>query len=717
MSQLFNRLSIKSRLILMLLFVTLLSSLVIGYLGWSNGRRALNEASFNQLTGMRSVQAQQIETYFDTMFSQTRTLAENRMLVNAMKQFREGYEVGIYRSLTNEQNDAVTAYYDDEFVPRLADSVENMPLSIVYRPRRSVASYFQYHYMAANPFPLGQKDEMATSQGDTTIYNRFHEFYHPIFRNLLLEFRYYDIFLIDIDTGNVVYSVYKETDFATSLREGPYRETGLGVLASRITEEPEHGVVTVVDFRPYAPSYAAPAAFIGAPIFDGTEAVGILAMQISTEEIDRVMTNSSNWKNNGLGETGESYLVGPDRLMRSASRLFIEDEQAYYDQLVSYGVSESTAESIEHFGTTILMQPVASNSVVNAFNDIEGTHLTTNYLGQPVLSSYAPLDIPGLDWVIVSEMTQDEAFRPTFNLQRNILIWSVVLVLVVAFLAIMLSRYFVRPIEKLTAGVKALSAGEEDVTINIASDDEFGDLARNFNDMVANMRQQSALIEKKNLENERLLLNILPAAFADRMRAGERIADRLQQVSVVYVHIFGFATLAQRSGAEESADHLNLLIDRFDDAAEKYGVERVKTIGDTYVAACGLTTPRLDHAKRTVDFAIEAFKILQQFDVDTGEKLTMKVGIDSGAVISGVVGTKQFNHELWGETVDVANRIHTEATPDHILMTQNVYDRVSTHFELKPASPITYHTQKIALYELELKLSSPLARRNGKMAV
>ena len=107
MSSVLNLLSIKSRLIIMLLLVTLISSLVIGYLGWRNGRDALGRAIFNQLTGIRSAQQSEIEAYFQTVTSHTRTLAEDRMIVNAMKQFSEGYEVGVHRTLTPEENNAV----------------------------------------------------------------------------------------------------------------------------------------------------------------------------------------------------------------------------------------------------------------------------------------------------------------------------------------------------------------------------------------------------------------------------------------------------------------------------------------------------------------------------------------------------------------------------------------------------------------------------------
>lgn len=699
------QLSIKSRLILMLLTVSLLTSIVIGLLGWRNGRISLNRAIENDLTSIRTSKAYQIESYFENIFSHTRTLSEDRMVVNAMREFREGYEVGVYRSLTEAQQVALNSYYDDEFLPRLGENINETPPTVLYRSRRPVANYFQYHYIVDNPYPVGQRDEMDSSPQDTTIYNRFHQFYHPIFRNLVAEFGYYDIFLIELETGNIVYSVYKEADYATSLREGPYRESGLGILAARVREEPERGKVTVVDFRPYDPSYAAPAAFVGAPIFDRNEAVGILAMQLPIDEINRVMTGDENWEANGLGQTGEAYLVGADQLLRSDSRLFLQDVDQYMTEMAEAGVSQLTLDEIERFDTTVLLQPISTEVTERAFAGESDTVVTNGYRNVPVLSSFSPVGIEGINWAIIAEIESAEAFAPVTSLQRNILIWSVGLMFLIAFAAVVLSQRFMQPIEKLTAGVKALASGQEDVQIDIAANDEFGDLARNFNAMVDSMRSQREIIEQKNAENERLLLNILPAPIAERLKAGERIADNLQQVSVVFIRIRGFAEMADRIGALQSAEFLETLINQLDEAAERHEVERVKTVGETYIAACGLTTARLDHAKRAVDFAMESIKIVHRFDHRHSEKLTMQIGVNSGPVITGVVGTHRFNYELWGETVNVANHIHLLAGQNEVVVTETVCKRVGAHVETNSHSAAFFGDKKIELFTIDVEPS------------
>lgn len=680
MKKIFGNLSIKSRVTLMLVFVTLLSSIVIGLLGWRNGQIALEKAIVSQLTAVRLSQSLQIENYFSQIFRQTKTLSEDRMIVNAVKQFKEGFNIGLNRTLTEEQHSKVAAYYNDKFTPRLSRSSDSNELPILYRPRRSVTNYFQYHYIVDNPFPIGSKEGMVESENDSTFYGRFHKFYHPLLRNLQHEFDYYDLFLIDTKGLNIVYSVFKETDFATSLSDGPYRETGLGVLANKIRARPERGKVTVVDYRSYAPSYGAPAAFVGAPIFDGNEAVGILALQLPIDRINAVMTNQESWEKYGLGETGESYLAGADRFMRSISRPYLQDKAGYIKSMREDGASAQTIRNIQNHKTTVLFQPVVSSSVTAALEEQSGTNVARNYLGESVLSSYGPLEISGLDWVIVSEISDKEAFQPIRKLQRNILVWGVVLILVVAFLAMALARFFVRPIEKLTHGAQSLASGESDTHVDLESDDEFGELAECFNSMAGSIKSKTRDLQKLGTENQRLLQNILPATIATRVQNGEHVADTLQQVSIAYLKIEGINELSKSAGAADAARQLSALYGLFDETAERHDVESHKTVGSTYIAACGVTMTRLDHSKRVIDFAISALKLLQSFNSDHRINLTIKAGIDSGSVSAGVIGTDRFSFELWGEPVESAQQLVTIAGKNNIVVSGSVNDRLKSFY-------------------------------------
>lgn len=147
-----------------------------------------------------------------------------------------------------------------------------------------------------------------------------HKTFHPHIRDFLQKFSYYDIFLVDDKTGNIVYSVFKELDFATSLINGPYANSGIGKAFRAANKVNEPGHVVTSTFQPYLPSYYGPAAFIASPIYSGKEKLGVLIFQAPIDEINAIMTFNNNWQDFGLGASGESYLVDQDYFMQSASR-------------------------------------------------------------------------------------------------------------------------------------------------------------------------------------------------------------------------------------------------------------------------------------------------------------------------------------------------------------------------------------------------------------
>ena len=225
----------------------------------------------------------------------------------------------------------------------------------------------QYHYIKANNHPLGSKDQLDTP-GDASTYSKLHAKYHPGIRNYLKTFGYYDIFLVDIDTGDIVYSVFKELDFSTSLLEGPYAETNFGEAFRAAKAASDPNFVKIVDLKPYFPSYEFPAGFIASPIFDGRKKIGVLMMQIPVEQIDAIMTNQGKWREVGMGDTTETYLVGPDFLMRSNSRFFVEKAAKYFDSVTKLGMPQDTINNIKAKRTTVLNQEILTEGDKTCFN-------------------------------------------------------------------------------------------------------------------------------------------------------------------------------------------------------------------------------------------------------------------------------------------------------------------------------------------------------------
>src|SRR5262249_16470015 len=187
---------------------------------------------------------------------------------------------------------------------------------------------------------------------------------------------------------------------------------------------------------------------------------------------------------------------------RSVSRFLIEDRQGYLEALRARGVPARRVDQIARIGTSILLQDVNTEGVRAALDGKEGTRIIADYRGIPVLSSYAPLGVEGLDWIILSEMDLSEANAPVRAFERRVLISTVVVVLAITVVALYLAHTFVRPIYTLIAGARKVGEGDNDVVVSLKTEDELGELAETFNEMVQGIRRQTEVIEQKNRENE-----------------------------------------------------------------------------------------------------------------------------------------------------------------------------------------------------------------------
>lgn len=180
-------------------------------------------------------------------------------------------------------------------------------------------------------------------------------------------------------------------------------------------------------------------------------------------------------------------------------------------------------------------------------------------------------------------------------------------------------------------------------------------------------------------DSDRLLKSILPASIAERMKglAGEKtIADRFENVTVLFADIVGFTKTTSSESADSIVSSLNALISRFDNRAAKMGVEKIKTIGDAYMAVCGVPTPNKNHAEVMLKFAIGMYKDLADYNKTAKINFNIRIGLNSGPVIAGVIGKNKFIYDIWGDTVNVASRMESACRPGHIRFTQSVKDLI-----------------------------------------
>lgn len=671
-----SKMTVKTKIILMLLIISLAAIVVVGYLGWNSSRDTLTEAVFNQLTSVRAAKAYQIEFYFRNLRSQIEILSQDETVVGAMMTLSSAFHKLNGEVIHEDWDAALESYYRDHFFARLKQNISGAPNYQSYGPKSPAARYLQYHYIAADARASAAKNGPDDAQ-DGSEYSRFHARYHPFFRAISRKLGYPDVFLIDIAGLDIIYTVSKEVDFATNLASGPYAQSNLAEVVEAVRAEAHRGAVQLTDFKPYRPSYEAPAAFFATPIFNGDEIVGILALQLPVDEMNQLLSSGQNWRADGLGRSGQTYLVGSDLLMRSVSRALIEDPKAYEKALRKVNAPAQTIERIERFNTSILQQKVDTEASWRAIEGESGTRIVQDYRHVPAFSSYGPLRIEGVDWAILTEKEVAEAYRPVRAQQRQILISGVILILLITFIAIGLAHVLTRPLASLIASAQQLEAGQQDVVVESESEDEFGQLGRALTGIAGNLRQQNELIELKNHEHRMLLDNVLPRGPAERLRRGEeQVAERARQVTVLFASVVGFAELSEQMDATDAANQLNALWGMFDEVAESHGVKPHQTMGERYLAVCGLAGVYLDHTKRMLDFSLALLDALRQFNTQHQTDLHLRVGIHSGPVVAAIIGARRFRYDLWGETVNIALSLHAAANPDTILVSQQSYEQV-----------------------------------------
>jgi class 3 adenylate cyclase/hemoglobin-like flavoprotein len=673
--------TIQSKLQVLLMAVSLGSVVVVSGIGWYRTEAIIKNKVAEQLAGIRTTKAEQFEAYFENLNNQVGMLAADGNIVKAMVELNGGFRTLESHLIPPEWDTALNAYYTKEFFPRLQKNLSPETLNpSVYIPTGQAARYLQYYYIASNPNPVGKKNKLLDA-GDGSNYSQAHAKYQQFFAGIIEKFGYYDLFLINPQTGDIVYSYFKETDFATNRLQGFYSDSALTNLVQRVQANPTPGSIQVADFKPYRPSYNAPAAFLATPIYSGSNMIGILAVQVPINKMNQALNRNNSWEASGLQKTGEAYLVGPDSLMRSISRFWVEDPKKYQNVVRYAGTDQKTLQLMEKFNTTIRLQKVNSSAAQVALEGKQGMMVTRNYRGREVLSSYSPVKLNGLNWAILAEMEVGEAYRPLYRLQAILLIAAALFLLGTAFLAAVAAKMFTSPLHRLTDSARKLAAGELDVEVDVNSQDEFGELATELKEVGNKLRQTEEELETKKQESDFLLQNILPRAIAERRKQGEAtIADSFKQVTILNAHLAGISELNKRLSPQKMTELLTELFDEFDLVAERYGLERQNSLGTSYMAVCGLTQARFDHSKRTVDFALGMLDIIQRLNVNYNSALALRISIHAGSVTAGVVGTERFRYSVWGETAYVASSLQSKADLNHILVTRSVYERLADSY-------------------------------------
>jgi class 3 adenylate cyclase len=681
-----SRVSIQSKLLVMLLITSVLSAAVVGYIGYSSGRHSLQASVFDRMTEIRQSQTRQLQSMFSDLTDSLIVYSRGWTGSEAIDAFIGGFNQLGNAQIDPAQQQSIVNYYNDVFA-KAEDAQTGHTVNVdALFPTSNAQRYLQAYYTApvADPNAAIKVDDAHDGSAWSAANARFNDF----FREIVTRFGFEDALLID-PQGTIVYSAYKGVDLGSNILTGPYRGGLLTDAYTKAMRSNDVDYVGVTDFGDYQPADE-PTAWMVSPVGSESRIDGVLALQFPISKINKLMTMDKRWEESGMGKTGETFIVGPDDLMRSDSRLFLEDPQRFVSDVVKAGTPPDVAQDAIRQKTTTLVQPVATEATRLAQQGQRGTLITRDYLGHQTLQAYGPVDIPGLHWTVIATIDTSEAFAPVAAFTRKLVLSTAVIIFVVCLAAMLLARLFVRPIRRLEAGAQRISSGDYDVNLPVLSRDEFGELTATFNDMSRNLAIKDELLTEQRRENDRLLLSLMPEPVVQRYREGEQtIAQDHQNVTVIFADIVGLDELSAELDSEHVLEIVNKLVRQFDAAAENLGVEQVRTLHNGYLASCGLSVPRLDNVRRTVDFAIEMQRIIHRFNTETGRDLKLRAGIDTGAVSSGLVGRTSLAYDLWGQAVNLAYQVQSGAPQPGIYATTQVYEVMRDSRQFASAGTIT----------------------------
>lgn len=386
----------KRNIIILSIFGFVVGMLMTSFIS-SSFKKTLIENEHNQLLSVAHSSSSHIESYFKFLENTMYTMANSGIIIDALHSFENSFN-----EISKDGNNKASA------VKLLQDA-----------------------YIKNNPFKVGEKDKLLSSMKADFSYNESHKKFHGYFQKEQKNYGFYDLFIID-KTGNILYTIEKENDFATNLQNGPFSKSNLATLFKKAINLSSPQVL-FEDFELYVPSNNAPAAFLAIPLFKEGKAKGVLATQVPVTKIDEVMSFNGKRSEAGLGDSGEAYLVGDNLFMRSNSRF----------------IDSITLPLVQNCRSTVGIIKVDTDSVRNALNGKKGYGLIKDYRGIEVFSAYLPIDVFGNKWAVLAEIDKAEVMQ---KVQKNtiflFIISSAIMALFIIGFILIIQRYFIKPLQK-----------------------------------------------------------------------------------------------------------------------------------------------------------------------------------------------------------------------------------------------------------------------------
>lgn len=628
-----------------------------------------------------SLQSDEVERYVAAAQRHAVALAASGTVRGAVSQFSDAYDElaeDLRPSEVEGATETLSSYYRTALVPTL-ETVERQPVPVSrLLPSRDAGRYLQSLYTVPDPLDdvaVGER----TDADDGSAWSAVHAEVHPRLAQTVAELGFADLALITPDTGTVVYTTGKLPDLGTSLDVGPYSGSVLAQGYRMVRDQPEQGQALITDIAAYAPDGGEPASFAIVPVYEQDQLLAVLAARISLDEINRIMSAGERWRESGFGRTGETFLVGADGRMRSIARPFAEDPERYLQTVARAGTAtpgERTA--MEATGTTVPIQKVFTDEEMAAVASGDPDLVDpTGYQGQDVRTAATPLDVAGLDWSVIAQVTEEEFVAPLLTYRRAATVAAAIVILTLAFFAVAWSRRTFQPIRAVSERLRRIREDDDPGPVEVApgAAAEFAELAQSVDEMIDTLRRRRAEVDAAIAERRATMRALLPATVADRLDAGDRrVVEEISRASVVVLTVDGLGRLLSQGDAGSRRETMERIVGVLDPLAERHGLVRVKLLGDAYFAGCGLDRPYLDHAARSVAFAVAAHEAVRQLTDGLAAPVRLSAGVDSGPVVVGLTGSSMLVFDVWGDTSTTAHHLAQRALPGETLVSDRTHD-------------------------------------------
>ncbi len=484
--------TIRSKLIALFVSVSIIPLLIIGTVVYILTTYNMNTKTTNELVIIRDMKANQVQMFFADVQQQVIGISKAHIVIESMENFRQQFpNISSEVDFGHKERENLQLYYQNQYESILSASGESYDESI-FIPQDENAQAAQYLYVVS--------DENNEERTKTTYYDSLN-MYHPLFNSKVFQAGWVDILLIDSETGNLVYSAKKNLDFGINVSNAPDKYEELSKAYEAANSSTESDFIYISDMTRYLPSDNNLTLFASSPIFAGKDKIGVLILQMSGSYIGNMVESTSEF-----GMTGETFLIGSDGLMRSEARFVAEGESAVLSEVY-------TNPNIDY------IQDEEYNT--GFFWSFLGWSLDSYTNGNTILAAYKPLDVPGLKWIVFTEIEKREAWRAA-----RVVTWLTFLLVVlcggiVSWIAIKIADAIVEPILLIAEGAERLSIGDA-VLIDMDWDkldelndreDEMGETSHAFMALMNYFKIMAVVVTQ--VANGNLTVDIAPKSDVD----------------------------------------------------------------------------------------------------------------------------------------------------------------------------------------------------------